>query len=196
MVAGLCAQSSTNRSGFCHLRPSHCKQLQWCIRAGRLRNVSFATLPYVIRVHILMYILDEVTLKASTKTKAAKRSLATYKCIITAGEIFSDGAAIELVSGSSEPNKPGLFLWNGRTATASRVEHAGCVYEARELASSLYRAIRLPSRSCDDDSARSLFAPALRSPPATCDDGQNTSQSPIEQSRLRVVRPLVHRRKS
>ena len=98
-------------------------------------------------------------MNAKTKTKAAKGSIAKNRCVMTAGEIFSDGVMIELVTGSSQPNKPDLLLWNGRRATvASSVEHDGDIYEAPKLASSLYRAIRLPSRSSDYGSARSLFA--------------------------------------
>lgn len=83
----------------------------------------------------------------------------TNSYIITAGEIFADGAMIELVSGSSTRIKPDLLLWDGSTATSGRrVERGSCIYEAPELAPSLYRAIRLPSRSRIYDSARSLFA--------------------------------------
>ncbi len=83
----------------------------------------------------------------------------TNSCVISAGEMFADGTMIELVSGSSGLNKPDLLLWNGSRATVGRrVERGGCIYEAPELAPSLSRAIRLPSRSRSYDSARSLFA--------------------------------------
>lgn len=80
-------------------------------------------------------------------------------CIISAGEIFADGAIIELVSGSSAANKPDLLLWNGRTARVGpRIEHGGRTFEAPELVPSLYRAMRLPSKCTDYGSARGLFA--------------------------------------
>jgi len=75
------------------------------------------------------------------------------------GEIFADGAIIELVSGSLGLNKPFLLLWDGKKANIGPfVEHGGCVYEAPDLAPSLCRAMRLPSRTIAYGSARSLFA--------------------------------------
>lgn len=102
---------------------------------------------------------QEITLNSKAKIKAKRESNETNICINTVGEIFADGAMIELVSGSSGLNKPELLLWNGRKTTAGpRIEHGGCTYEATELAPSLYRAMRLPSRHADYGSARSLFA--------------------------------------
>jgi len=98
-------------------------------------------------------------LNTKAKPNAKSASNATKSCIISTGEIFGDGAMIELVSGSSEPNKPDLLLWNGSKATVGpRVENGGCIYEAPELPPSLYRATRFPSRCHDYDSARGLFA--------------------------------------
>ena len=98
-------------------------------------------------------------MNTKAKPNAKSGSNATNRCIISAGEIFGDGAMIELVSGSSEPNKPDLLLWNGSKAiVAPRVEHGGCIYEAPELPQSLYRATRFPSRCSDYGSARGLFA--------------------------------------
>ena len=98
-------------------------------------------------------------MNSKAKTKAKRASHATNARIITPGEMFADGAMIELVAGSSGLNKPELLLWNGSKATVGpRVEHCGCVYEAPDLAPSLYRAMRLPFRSSDYSSARRLFA--------------------------------------
>jgi hypothetical protein len=98
-------------------------------------------------------------LNTTAKPDAKSGSNATKSCIISAGEIFGDGAMIELVSGSSEPDKPDLLLWNGSKAiVGSRVEHGGCIYEPPELPPSLYRATRFPSRCHDYGSARVLFA--------------------------------------
>ena len=104
---------------------------------------------------------QEVTLNSKAKTKAKRASHATNARIITPGEIFADGAMIELVSGSSGLNKPELLLWNGSKATVGpRVEHGGCVYEAPELASeSIPRNAACPSRCSDYSSAR---APVCR----------------------------------
>ena len=98
-------------------------------------------------------------LNSKAKTKAKRASHATNGCIITPGEIFADGAMIELVAGSSGLNKPELLLWTGSKATVGpRVEHGGCVYEAPDGAPSLYGTMRLPSRISGYNSARGLFA--------------------------------------
>ena len=97
-------------------------------------------------------------LNTKEKINAASASNGT-KTFFSAGEIFADGAMIELVAGSSVPNKPDVLLWNGRKAIVGpRVKHGGCIYEAPELAPSLYRATRLPSKCGDYGSARGLLA--------------------------------------
>ena len=94
------------------------------------------------------------------KAKANANSAAnTRDSFISTGEIFADGAMIELVSSSSGLKKPDLLLWNGRKSTVGpRVKHAGCVYEAPELAPTLYRATRLASKCSGYGSAQRLFA--------------------------------------
>jgi hypothetical protein len=102
---------------------------------------------------------ENTALNTKAKGNAKSRSNATDSCIISAGEIFADGSMIELIAGSSVLNKPDVLLWNSRKATVgARVKHGGCIYEAPELAPSLYRATRLPSRCGDYGSARGLFA--------------------------------------
>jgi len=86
-------------------------------------------------------------------------AIATRSRIISASEVFGDGAIIEPVASSSGQNKPDLMLWDGRNATIGPyVEHRGCVYEAPELPPRLYRATRFPSGCRDYDSARGQFA--------------------------------------
>jgi hypothetical protein len=97
-------------------------------------------------------------LNTKAKPNAKSGSNATDRCIISAGEIFADGAMLELIAGSSVLNKPDVLLWNGRKATVgARVEHGGCTYEAPELDPILWRAMRLPAGYCDYGSARALF---------------------------------------
>ena len=82
------------------------------------------------------------------------------KTFFSAGEIFPDGALIELVSASSGLNKPDLLLWDGsQTTIGPRLEHSGCLYEAPELCPSLYLATRLPSHCTDYGSVHSLTLP-------------------------------------
>ena len=97
-------------------------------------------------------------MKTRAKPNAKRESNATNRSTIVAGEIFADGAMIELVSGSSRRNKPDLLLWTGHKATIGpRVKHGGCIYEAPELPPTLYRATRFPSRCADYGSAHGLF---------------------------------------
>jgi hypothetical protein len=104
-------------------------------------------------------LMRRLALSTKAKSKAKRGSHATNGCIITAGEIFADGAMIELIAGSSGLNKPELLLWKGSRATVGpRVERGGCIYEAPDLAPSLYRAMRLPSHCIGYGSARTLFA--------------------------------------
>jgi hypothetical protein len=102
---------------------------------------------------------EEIALNSRAKPNAKSGSNATNRCLVTAGEIFADGAMLELVSGSSVLNKPDLLLWSGSKATVGpRVEHRSCIYESPELPSSVYRATRLPSQCTAYGSARGLFA--------------------------------------
>jgi len=101
---------------------------------------------------------QEVALNTKGKTEAKRAANTKSDCIISTGQIFADGAMVELVSASPGLRKPSLLLWNGKKATVGpRVEHDGCIYQAPDLAPSLYHAMRLPSRSSGYRSARSLF---------------------------------------
>jgi hypothetical protein len=97
-------------------------------------------------------------LNTKAKTKAKGGAHATDDSIITAGEIFADGAMIELVSSPLGLNKPNCLLWTGRKATVgTRVQHGAYTYQAPDLTPSLYRATRLPSHCSSYGSARDLF---------------------------------------
>ena len=90
--------------------------------------------------------------------REAKSGLSATSTFITTGEVFADGAMIELISGSSAPNRPDLLLRNGRKTTVGpRVEYGGRIYEAPLLPMSLYRATRFPSESSNYGSDRALF---------------------------------------
>jgi len=164
------SRARPNGRALCHLHPNLQNDGTGPRkREPRFRNAAFAFLHLrnvrLVGDQMVMCFVhslrasQEVTLNRKAKIKAKRESSATNSCIISAGEIFADGAMIELVSGSSGLNKPELLLWNGRRMTAGpRVEHGGCIYQAPDLAPSLYRAMRLPSRSSGYGSARSLFA--------------------------------------
>jgi hypothetical protein len=98
-------------------------------------------------------------LNTKEKINASSNASNATHSFFSAGESFADGVMIELVSAASGLNKPDLLLWDGRKATVGpRVEHGGCIYEAPELAPSLYRALRLPYHCRDYGSARDLLA--------------------------------------
>ena len=108
-------------------------------------------------IHLLARTLKGIALKNTERESASERSRAKRSNVKTAGEIFGDGTLIELVSGSSVPNKPDLLLWNGTKATiAPRVQYAGRNYEATELIASVGNATRLPSGCSDYGSVREL----------------------------------------
>src|SRR2546426_6647306 len=89
--------------------------------------------------------------------KKSQRANVT-KIVTTAGEVFSDGAIIELVSGPAGGTKPHMLLWNGITAAvAPRVQYRNFTYEAPALSPSISRAIRLPQRCGDYKRVRELF---------------------------------------
>ena len=99
----------------------------------------------------------EVSLPTNVKGNS-KTSAAVPNRIVTAGEIFSDGTMIELVTGSPQLGKPQLLLWNGHKAKIGpQVAHNGQIYEAAEMQASLYRAMRLPARCGTYHSAQRLF---------------------------------------
>lgn len=86
---------------------------------------------------------------------ARSGSDAAESCITTAGERFPDGAMIELIARSPQPD---LLLWNGQGAKIGpRVEYGGLIYTAADLHPTLRRAIRLPEGLHDYGSARALF---------------------------------------
>jgi len=97
-------------------------------------------------------------MESKAKTNPKNGLNAKRSCIISAGEILTDGAMIELVSGSSGLDKPRLLLWNGRNATVgTRVQHGAHTYEVPDLAPSLCRATRLPPHCTDYGSAHDFF---------------------------------------
>lgn len=86
-----------------------------------------------------------------------RSQIAPSKAVITTGEIFANGAVIELASGRSSP-KPDLLLWNGnKVRIAYRVNHNNCTYEAPELSPSIFRATRFPRKCGRYASIRDLF---------------------------------------
>jgi len=83
---------------------------------------------------------------------------ATVGCPIpTAGEIFADGAMIELAGGSN-PARPQLMLLKGSTEiTGAVVECGGQLYEPAEIETSILEQLTLPTRCCPHGTTRAFL---------------------------------------
>ena len=89
---------------------------------------------------------------ASGATVAAVAPMATY------GELFADGAMIELIAGVHNGN-PALMLWDGAAETiGARVEHHGQLYEPAQIDGSVLRELTLPTQCCPHGGTRDLLA--------------------------------------
>lgn len=83
---------------------------------------------------------------------------ATKRILPTSGEIFPDGAMIELVCGPVGSTRPQLLLWNSAVTTLSqRVKYGDSFYEPAHMPLGIYRATRLPARYEDHQSVAELF---------------------------------------
>jgi hypothetical protein len=75
----------------------------------------------------------------------------------TAGEVFADGAMIELVGGT-HPAHPQLMLWDGSTETVGPVvEYDGRLYAPALAESSILRELMLPTRCCPHGTTRQFL---------------------------------------
>ena len=78
--------------------------------------------------------------------------------IATYGEVFADGAIIELISGDHDGN-PALMCWDGAKETiGARVEHSGQLYEPATIGASLLQELSLPAGCRPHGSTRRLLA--------------------------------------
>src|SRR5580704_5703009 len=78
--------------------------------------------------------------------------------IATAGEVFDDGASIEVVR-EFQSGIPQLLLWNGtKETTGLFIEHNGCRYKPLSLNSTLLRELTLPTRCRPHGTTRELLA--------------------------------------
>ena len=78
--------------------------------------------------------------------------------MVTAGEVFADGAMIELVGGVHFA-RPQLMLWAGSRETIGPiVEHDGQRYEPAEIERSVLQQLMLPTRSCPHGTTREFLA--------------------------------------
>ena len=77
--------------------------------------------------------------------------------IATAGEVFADGAMIELVAGAN-PEHPQLMLWDGSTEIIGTVvEYRGQQYEPAKIEASILRQLTLPGRCCPHGNTREFL---------------------------------------
>ncbi len=93
----------------------------------------------------------KVNTRSETSTSVDKHN-------ITAGEIFPDGAVLELAAGLPGSDKPQLLLWNGRgTTVGAQFTHGGRLYEPPNVPAGLGCAMRLPPAAASYFSVRRLF---------------------------------------
>src|SRR5215469_12183526 len=77
--------------------------------------------------------------------------------IATCGEVFADGAMIDLV-GSVHPGRLQLTLWDGSTEVIGPVvEYGGLRYAAAQIESSILRELTLPTRCCPHGTTREFL---------------------------------------
>src|SRR6266849_3036169 len=78
--------------------------------------------------------------------------------ISTAGEIFADGAILDLVFDPSQEDSPRLLLWkDGSQLVGPRIEHGQHVYTPIIIEPSVLRAVRLPRRPAALEPPRRIF---------------------------------------
>src|SRR5580700_576096 len=78
--------------------------------------------------------------------------------ITTAGEVFADGALIEL-AGGLHPTHPQLMLWDGsKEIIAPALEYNGQRYEPAEIERSVLRQSTLPTRRRPHGTTREFLA--------------------------------------
>lgn len=78
--------------------------------------------------------------------------------ILTAGEIFPDGAVIELLRGTARAKELTLVRYHeGALDLNSGVTHAGRIFEPIRVDQSVSRSVRLPTRVAAPETAHELF---------------------------------------
>jgi hypothetical protein len=103
-------------------------------------------------------IRDKKELQRNMKPNEHTATAAVVGCpIATAGEVFVDGAMIELVGGV-HPAHPQLMLWDGsKEIVAPVVEYNGQWYEPAEIESSVLQHLALPTRCCPHGTTREFL---------------------------------------
>ena len=87
----------------------------------------------------------------------AATSATVADAIATSGEIFADGATIELVSGA-HPTQPRLMLWDGsKEIIAPVVEYNGQPHKPARIDSSILEQMTLPTRCCPHGTTRQFL---------------------------------------
>jgi hypothetical protein len=88
----------------------------------------------------------------ATVAAVAPPPMATY------GELFADGAMIELIADVHNGN-PALMLWDGAKETiGARVEHHGQMYEPAPIKASVLQELILPTHCCPHGTTREFLA--------------------------------------
>lgn len=79
--------------------------------------------------------------------------------IMTGGEIFADGTAIELVSHMGDPERLNLLFWDGVKGNISAVvQREGRLYKPAQIDRSILRELTMPTHNSPPGSTRELLA--------------------------------------
>lgn len=93
--------------------------------------------------------------KRKAKARVGKQTAAR---IVTPGEVFPDGSAMELVRDIEDPESPSFLFWDGaQTGIAPAVEYQGRSYEPPEINGSIWRELMLPTGVIPCRSTRELL---------------------------------------
>jgi hypothetical protein len=100
-------------------------------------------------------------MKERANGRTAKHNLPR---VVTSGEVFADGSAIELARQVEDPEHAGLLFWDGTESTIKPVvEHQGRIHEPPRIAPSIWRELMLPARVSPCHSASELLQELCRS---------------------------------
>ena len=94
---------------------------------------------------------------------AKQSELKKPKAIPTAGQIFPDGAALDIIRDSSSPENLRLLSWRGKILDEGpQISIGGRRYEPVRVNRSVMTALRFPARVAPPESAKELFTDVQR----------------------------------
>jgi hypothetical protein len=134
------------------------------------------------------------------KTAENAGANAGNRIVKTFGELFPDGAVLELVASANVDQLNLILSKRNSTVIASEIEHCGQRYQAEELHGSIRRAIRFPCKPKPYGTIRQIFTKLV----ATFEEFLRLSKAEAERASFWVLTtwfcdclaspPTLHRR--